>query len=1436
MKQLYLTLLSLCLMIGLHGQDCNINDPAPPGDDCALAPFLCGNYLDGYCSNNAGLTHDTLAGVALFQSGFIRLSPCDDSLHLRLTARDCAQGNSLAFRLMSGDCETAAWISTIVAPSGITTDFVVHGLTPDATYFLVFDGGPSESICEFSIEVAGGVGTQSPPSIVCDCTNGVIEGPDELCPADIATYTLTGGGCNITVIPGGGEPGNGVDCCPEILPDTVRLVWHIPESMNFLSDSINVSSITIQVDSSLLGIDTTFVDSIWISIEPVTAGGNTPQDSLTYCDCPGMQSCSFGIAPKYVTIDHQVEYETCVLTCYEPICFINNIPYGAPQQDTIETNCITTYIFILQDTYPPFAFMDATHDELNCYHPSTTLSVITPVASAIFSWIGLNNHSSSIIVSEPGTYYCEVTDVNNGCTSIVARTIQEDFTHPVAIAGPDFTICRGESALLSAGETGSEIQYNWSASSFNSPFRSTTVSPNVTTTYTLTVTNIFNGCSEQDEITITVVSPDTLELGEVGQITCEQPCVTYAGTEYCSVGTYVIPTGPCEVSRFSIGENLNLPIVILPLVMLCEGECYVFYGQEYCDSATPWAEDNCTTFIQQIIVSPPDTLELGEVGQITCAQPCVTFAGVEYCAAGTYIIPSGTCEVSRFSIGENFTLPTVALPIVWLCEGECHPFYSQEYCASATVSQEDNCTLFIQQIIVSPPDTLELGEVGQITCAKPCVTYAWTEYCSVGTDVISTGACEVSRLSMGDNFTLPTVALPIVWLCEGECYSFYGQEYCASATVSQEDNCTLFIQQIIVSPPDTLELGEVGQITCAQPCVTFEGVEYCAAGTYIIASGACEVSRFSIGENPTLPIDTLPLVTLCEGECYAFYGQEYCTSTTVSQEDNCTVFVQQIIVNPPTIVQAGLVGNISCNTPCLDYLGNTYCATGDYVDTTNCVHTRFTIGFVQDTVQLGIADTLTCEQPCFTFLETTYCEAGDYVATDSCTVYHFSLVANQGGLSYTGLNLNCLPNNHSYRVSFQINGVPPYKVNGTPIAGAYYLSNPITNGDAYGFVVEQVNNGCQIVVSGTYDCAFMCSGNPGVMAAARQDVCLGNVVQAVTLNQPQPAGGQVIRYLMHTSPDSTPGTIMGENTDGIFGFNAATMNLDQTYYISSAIGALSSGGALDFDNFCTRIAPGQPVAFHAPPVFDDILVENPSCFAASDGLIHVVQATGSVPLSYALDDGTFGTSPVFEGLDAGAYQLSLRDTYNCRADSLIVLTAPDSLWLDAGADREILQGESTLLEAQTNASNPVFNWTNNQDATTYTGVEWLVTPAVATEYSCTVIDGNGCTTDAAVLVKVKAGSIYYPNVLLRNSTELANQHFTLFTREGYIQQINSLQIFDRWGQLAFRRNFFPPNMPELGWDGAVRGKPVNSAVFVFVAEVVLFDGRVEVIKGDVTVL
>jgi hypothetical protein len=54
--------------------------------------------------------------------------------------------------------------------------------------------------------------------------------------------------------------------------------------------------------------------------------------------------------------------------------------------------------------------------------------------------------------------------------------------------------------------------------------------------------------------------------------------------------------------------------------------------------------------------------------------------------------------------------------------------------------------------------------------------------------------------------------------------------------------------------------------------------------------------------------------------------------------------------------------------------------------------------------------------------------------------------------------------------------------------------------------------------------------------------------------------------------------------------------------------------------------------------------------------------------------------------------------------------------------------------------------------------------------------------------------------------------------------------------MVFEDYNFQPNDPAHGWDGTNNGKSLTPAVFVYTAEVLMIDGRIILLKGDITIV
>ncbi|NUO00636.1 MAG: gliding motility-associated C-terminal domain-containing protein [Saprospiraceae bacterium] len=246
-------------------------------------------------------------------------------------------------------------------------------------------------------------------------------------------------------------------------------------------------------------------------------------------------------------------------------------------------------------------------------------------------------------------------------------------------------------------------------------------------------------------------------------------------------------------------------------------------------------------------------------------------------------------------------------------------------------------------------------------------------------------------------------------------------------------------------------------------------------------------------------------------------------------------------------------------------------------------------------------------------------------------------------------------------------------------------------------------------------------------------------------------------------------------------------------------------------------------------------IVNNICYGESEGSISV-SASGGTPLyEYSISGSAFQMEPLFDNLFASPYIITVMDAFGCTDTIHAEVTQPVELIVDAGPNQFIQLGYSTRIIAVANYDPVMLTWTPSDFLSCTNCPNPEANPVNTTTYRITAINEAGCIGfDDVTIFVVKDRPVYIPNAISPNGDGI-NDGFTLFTGPA-ANRIQSLKIFNRWGGLIYIGKDFPPNEPSLGWDGTFNGEPVNSGVFVYLAEVEFIDGEVVEYKGDVTVV
>ncbi len=267
---------------------------------------------------------------------------------------------------------------------------------------------------------------------------------------------------------------------------------------------------------------------------------------------------------------------------------------------------------------------------------------------------------------------------------------------------------------------------------------------------------------------------------------------------------------------------------------------------------------------------------------------------------------------------------------------------------------------------------------------------------------------------------------------------------------------------------------------------------------------------------------------------------------------------------------------------------------------------------------------------------------------------------------------------------------------------------------------------------------------------------------------------------------------------------------------------------------------------NACPISDSIFLNQPAplvmqaestpagCGPEHGGYAFVSGKGGVLPYTYIWDNGQ--TSDSIRNVPSGNYRVKITDANRCTIDSIVYVgQRPDPDINLNITDTTVLYGSSIRLSAWSNANLPKYKWSPSQYVSCDTCTSVFVSPIEQTYYEVEVTDAYGCSSRTGILVSVRiVKDVWVPNVFSPNGDGI-NDKFTIYGNPSLLE-IETLQIYDRWGELLYEAHSFPPNNPAYGWDGIFNGEQLNPAVFVYLAWVRFADGEVRKLYGDVSLI
>ncbi len=318
----------------------------------------------------------------------------------------------------------------------------------------------------------------------------------------------------------------------------------------------------------------------------------------------------------------------------------------------------------------------------------------------------------------------------------------------------------------------------------------------------------------------------------------------------------------------------------------------------------------------------------------------------------------------------------------------------------------------------------------------------------------------------------------------------------------------------------------------------------------------------------------------------------------------------------------------------------------------------------------------------------------------------------------------------------------------------------------------------------------------------------------------------------------TNGVIINYNWDFGDGNVSSAQNPSHNY---TSTGLFTVRLIVTTANGCTDtlIKPNY-IKIVASPVID-ISGNMPICMQSKLLFKGVVQQPDTSKISWFWDFGNGKTSitqfPQAQRYDtAGNYPLRLivTNSSGCAdtVDRVVVVYPLPSI--EAGPNKIIGVGSSVAIIP---TGSPVVDylWSPATELSCTNCYNTIASPKNTTTYTIKVTDANGCinTDKITIIVVCNDKNVFIPNTFSPNNDGV-NDWF--YPRGTGLFKIQSMRIFNRWGEMVFQKSNLFPNDQASGWNGRYNGRLLTPDVYTYIIEIVCENSEILSYKGNITLI
>jgi gliding motility-associated-like protein len=225
--------------------------------------------------------------------------------------------------------------------------------------------------------------------------------------------------------------------------------------------------------------------------------------------------------------------------------------------------------------------------------------------------------------------------------------------------------------------------------------------------------------------------------------------------------------------------------------------------------------------------------------------------------------------------------------------------------------------------------------------------------------------------------------------------------------------------------------------------------------------------------------------------------------------------------------------------------------------------------------------------------------------------------------------------------------------------------------------------------------------------------------------------------------------------------------------------------------------------------------------------------------NWNLGNGTTSTqvNPPITYTKEGPYNITLEVTniLGCKGNaSKNIIVAPLPV-ITVAPNIVVPVGAGITIPITYSQQTKMYNWTPLTGLSCIDCATPVAYPKITTNYTVSVTDSNGCKNSATFTLTVVCNEKNYfvPNTFSPNGD---GNNDIFYPRGNNINRVQSMRIFNRWGQMIFERKNFAANNPADGWDGTYNGKTAPIDAYVYIVEFICENGSIIPFRGNVTLI